>query len=76
MLCGDDLEVQYHQIKDKDFLHQNAENDFIKCKETGVEYHPGVTKAVYDFFNCEVSNYNGFWVMRKVDGSWKRVDLH
>ena len=75
LLCGDDLEIQYHQIKDKKLLHQDKNAVFIRCEETGTDYHPGVTHAVYDFFNCEVSNYNGFWIMRKVDGSWERVDL-
>tara|TARA_B100000686_G_C16747964_1_gene950670 strand:- start:945 stop:1403 length:459 start_codon:yes stop_codon:yes gene_type:complete len=75
LLCGDDLELQYHQIEDKDLLNQNKYKEFIKCEKTGAEYHPGVTIAVKDYFDGEVSNFNGFWAMRKKNAAWVQVDI-
>jgi len=73
IICGDDLELQVHQC-DPGFLCANKEIDFVADAD-GVEFHPGVTLAVAEFFG-EVSVFNGFWAMSKnTDGSYGPVDF-
>ena len=73
IMCGDDLELQAHQC-DMDFLRANKGADYIAGAD-GVEFHPGVTLAVHEFFG-EVSAFDGFWAMRKrVSGTYERVDF-
>ena len=64
-LCGDDLERQYHEV-DPDFCEQHLTDDFVfEPKKALAHFHPGVTKAVGEFFTDPVSAYEGFWVMQK-----------
>lgn len=74
IICGDDLELQRHQV-DKAWAEKNKELNFAldPVQETG--YHPGVTLAVWDYFKAEVSSYNGFWLMRKKNGAWENIAL-
>jgi predicted O-methyltransferase YrrM len=74
ILCGDDLELQSHEI-DIEFAEANMEVDMILDPKTGKEYHPGVSLAVRDFFKGPVSSSKGFWAMRKTRNGWKTVDL-
>ena len=64
IICGDDLNLQAHEV---DFEHasMNKEDNMILDKKTGKEFHPGVSLAISEFFGSRVSNYNGFWAMRK-----------
>jgi len=73
-LCGDDLELQYHQV-DKASIEPVKNLNFATdpVQETG--YHPGVTLGLWKFFGTEVSAYNGFWLMRKAGSSWEKVQL-
>jgi hypothetical protein len=73
-LCGDDLELQLHEVEEKSAL-ENKENDFILDKKTGKLFHPGVACAVADFFSGRVTSYSGFWIMQKTSSGWKDVIL-
>lgn len=74
-LCGDDLEAQLHEV-DAAAAHANAGRHSLSDPKTGQLYHPGVTLAVAEFFGGPVSNYGGFWIMRRnEDGSYRQVDL-
>ena len=73
-LCGDDLEMQLHEVDAKATL-ENRENDFILDKRTGKLFHPGVACAVDDFFSGRVTSYSGFWIMQKTNSGWKGVVL-
>ena len=66
IVCGDDLEMQ------KPELEQSIDLDKIRITEddTPKEYmtinaHLGVTMAVWDIFQKEVINHNGFWEVRR-----------
>lgn len=74
ILCGDDLELQSHEV-DIEFAEANKEIDMTLDPKTGKEYHPGVSLAVSDFFKGPVSSRKGFWAMRKTSKGWETVDL-
>jgi len=75
ILCGDDLEVQWPSV-DKAFCSSRISCDLIIDPRTKQFVHPGVSKAVWDFFGTRVSAWNGFWAMRKRnDGGWEEVAL-
>jgi cephalosporin hydroxylase len=76
ILCGDDLEVQWPSL-DQEFCGSRIACDLIVDPRTKQFVHPGVSKAVWDFFGKRVSDWNGFWAMRKrTDGSWEEVALN
>lgn len=79
ILCGDDLELQVHEL-DKSGVESYRDNDSATDQKTKIAYHPGVTLAVAEFFGKPVSAWKGFWAMRKVSGSdasvgvkWEKV---
>lgn len=77
ILCGDDLELQIDQI-DIENAKANQEKDCIVDPKSGGHFHPGVTLAVAKFFGGGseiVSNYSGFWAMRKSGQTWEKVNL-
>ncbi|HEX4997338.1 MAG TPA: class I SAM-dependent methyltransferase [Terriglobia bacterium] len=75
VLCGDDLEAQWPDL-DRDYCESRVMRDLVVDPKSGEFVHPGVSKAVWDFFGAKVSSWNGFWAMRKtVDGSWAPVTL-
>jgi predicted O-methyltransferase YrrM len=73
ILCGDDLELQLSQI-DQNHAELNKHKDYILDPRTKVNFHPGVSLSVGEFFG-EVSVWEGFWAMRKRGRGWERVDL-
>lgn len=74
ILCGDDLELQCPNI-DIGNAEKNKYHDFIMDPQTQEYFHPGVSLAVYEFFGQEISVYHGFWVMRKIENKWGKVNL-
>jgi len=75
ILCGDDLELQISEAGSVEAAEDaTSDQDFIKSKLCGVNYHPGVTCAVGETFE-EVSMWEGFWAMRKTATGWVKVDL-
>lgn len=72
VLCGDDLELQFLDV-DQDTCKRNTKSDFVRDSKTGEHYHPGVALAVWDFFKTRVSEYHGFWLMRKTGCGWEQV---
>jgi len=72
-LCGDDLELQLHEI-DADYARAHRDDHVCMDPKTKQPYHVGVALAVQEFFG-EVSNYSGFFVMRRTDSSFEKVDL-
>ncbi len=74
ILCGDDLEMQYDDV-DQDFLEKNISQDYILDPKTQKKYHPGVTKAVYEFFKRKVSTNKNFWAVQKKGNTWVDVDF-
>lgn len=72
VVCGDDLDLQYHEV-DQNHTRENKERNMSIDPKTNKEYHPGVCLAVYEFFNQEVSANNGFWMMRKHGNSWQKI---
>ena len=71
ILCGDDLERQLGDFDQAEAL-ANRRVDFMG--EPG--YHPGVSLAVGEFFGRRISNYIGFWVVRKSGGTYEDVSLN
>ncbi|MBX7144839.1 MAG: class I SAM-dependent methyltransferase [Oligoflexia bacterium] len=75
ILCGDDLELQLG-MADQAHNRENCNKDFIEDPKTKAWYHPGVARAVGEFFGqTSVSVWEGFWAMRRVGDSWKPVEL-
>jgi predicted O-methyltransferase YrrM len=74
ILCGDDLELQYDQV-DQKTCKSNLTIDLIEDPRTRKLYHPGVTLAAWEFFLGSVSDYEGYWLMKKSDGKWKEAIL-
>lgn len=73
IICGDDLELQHHQI---DTVHgwEHRQKDYILDPLSNRWYHPGVTFAVFERFG-KVSERDGFWAVRNTSEGWKDVDL-
>ncbi len=72
LLCGDDLELQMHEI-DVPYARAAGDKDFICDPKLEKWFHPGVALAVGEFFGKKVSEKCGFWAMRKVGGQWVDV---
>jgi predicted O-methyltransferase YrrM len=75
VVCGDDLELQFHEVDEA----RNADDikekrDTILDPGRRVDYHPGVTRAVFEAFG-RVSAWEGFWCMRYSGGWWHPIDL-
>ena len=75
ILCGDDLDLQRHEI-DIDYAETNKEINLVIDPKTKKEFHPGVCIAVYNFFKKPVSACNGFWGMRKTINGWQTIDIN
>lgn len=73
LLCGDDLELQYHEV-DQEQLLNNRNKDVVVDKNTSKNYHPGVTLAVWDFFEKEIPSINGFWFIEKNYNQWSNMN--
>jgi hypothetical protein len=74
VICGDDLVYQWHEFK-PGFVDSVIQHDLARDPEKPLEFHPGVTKAVYEFFNGPVTLHAGFFAMQKVDANWRPVDF-
>jgi|TARA_B100000959_G_C14866623_1_gene576534 predicted O-methyltransferase YrrM len=73
IICGDDLELQAHQVDASIAINRPYLDKFIdEVSET--VFHPGVTLAVGNKFG-PVSSWYGFWAMQKNDGRWEKVSL-
>lgn len=77
IICGDDLELQLPQVDIEQMAQAVKSNqDFICCKNTNSQYHPGVTKAVADAFSFDVSASAGFWYVEVQDANkHSNIDL-
>lgn len=69
LFSGDDLEIQ---MKDcPDHLSQDVDDrDYILLPLSKRRFHPGVTKAVGEYFGRPISCYGGFWVVQKNSHEW------
>lgn len=74
LLCGDDLELQFEEL-DEAMLRTESERDWTTDPKSKQGFHPGVTLAVWEFFQQRVSSWDGLWAMRKVGSAWERVEL-
>lgn len=75
VLCGDDLELQKHEIDVKNAERSKDKDDCILDERTNTYFHPGVTLAIGDFFGEEIPSFEGFWGMRKTTSGWQKVEL-
>lgn len=73
ILCGDDLNLQLHQI-DPEHARKHADQDLCVDPASGRNYHPGVTLAVGEILG-PVSMWGGFWAMQRSAGSWTPLSL-
>jgi len=73
IICGDDLEIQAADV-DREVAIESPNIDFMPLPGTKMSFHPGVTLAVGETFG-RVSNFEGFWAMRKTPSGWQPVTL-
>ncbi len=73
IICGDDLNLQYHEI-DVDNAKKNHDKDFITDPKTTKNFHPGVTLAVHEIFGI-VNSWGGFWAIQKKGKNWQNISL-
>ncbi|WP_373002794.1 class I SAM-dependent methyltransferase [Sulfurimonas sp.] len=74
ILCGDDLELQYSEVN-TELLLKSKNMDVIVDPNKKINYHPGVTLAVYEEFRHDISSFKGFWAVQLVDGKWENISL-
>lgn len=72
IICGDDLELQAECLATVD-LEMLGNVDVAIEPTSHQRFHPGVTRAIWEFFHQEVSCWEGLWAMRKQDTSWERL---
>ncbi len=75
ILCGDDLSLQADEV-DVNALEEaiNSKQQFAQDSKTGLNFHPGVTGAVWKTLG-KVSKYGATWYMQKSHSNWKPIDL-
>jgi len=73
IICGDDLELPASDC-DLSILETLPAIDLYYDEELDKHYHPGVSKAVGDYFG-EVSSWYGYWAMQKSETGWGKVSL-
>ena len=78
-ICGDDLELQAHEIDSKrlreTYTSETSDEwkrDYVVDDATGIGFHPGVTLAVAECFEG-VSAWEGFWVVQKQGKRWESL---
>jgi predicted O-methyltransferase YrrM len=69
-LCGDDLNVQLHEL-DEATVRDKLQEDCYVDPATNAFYHPGVTLAVGERFG-PVFEVAGFWGMRRAGAQFER----
>jgi predicted O-methyltransferase YrrM len=75
IICGDDLEIQMDRINKDDLMADVAHGfDYTQDKTSGINYHPGVTRAVGETFGI-VGEWHGFWAVRKEKERWSIPDI-
>jgi len=74
IVCGDDFDINVLEI-DRDYAEENKEVNVVIDPKTKRAYHPGVCLAVSEFFGTDISNYCGFWAMRRTGNQWQKVTL-
>ena len=75
VICGDDLEVQMGEGADGVAAAAVTRREaWAAHPESGLGFHPGVTRAVFESFG-RVSAWGGFWAMAEKDGGWISVSL-
>ncbi len=67
LLCGDDLENQFDDMPEGVLYAEDLEY-------TGV-FHPGVTRAVWEFFGRRIPCKQGVWGVRKAESGWEDIEL-
>jgi hypothetical protein len=75
IICGDDLEVQYQDLAGGGNIEILNNVDVWTEPDSRKRFHPGVTLAVWKYFKCEVSCWDGFWAMKKNGDAWERILL-
>jgi len=73
IMCGDDLELQLSQV-DAQNVERFKNRDFVEDPRSKIWHHPGVTKAVGEFFG-EVDCWAGLWAAERTTTGWGRVEL-
>lgn len=72
IICGDDLEMNPNNI-DLGKINASKEDDWYEDKNVG--FHYGIMLAIKEFFK-DVSIFNGFWVVRKLNNGWEKIKLN
>lgn len=75
IVCGDDLELQLHQIAPDEHANLIAmRRDCVFAPSANSDYHPGVTAAVAEKFGV-VNVWDGFWAVQADGAKCTAVDL-
>jgi predicted O-methyltransferase YrrM len=74
VLCGDDLQLQYHELQDHAHHQQMISEGQSDAHDAGRSYHPGVTQAIVEVFG-QVSTADRLWAMQKRNGAWHQIEF-
>jgi predicted O-methyltransferase YrrM len=70
IICGDDLELQHHEVDATDHATAVASGvDYTCAQRAQQNYHPGVTEGVAEAFGL-VANHEGFWAVERDGANW------
>ncbi|MBH52100.1 MAG: hypothetical protein CL785_02975 [Chloroflexi bacterium] len=73
ILCGDDLDLQYHEINQSEAM-AFKNTDVIIDLTLNKPYHPGVTVAINEFFGGPIPSMGAkFYAMRKHFNAWEPI---
>ena len=73
ILCGDDLDLQYHEVNQAEAM-AFRNTDVIIDPKLNKPYHPGVTIAMNQFFGVPIPSIGSkFFAMRKNSNSWEPI---
>jgi len=74
IMCGPALERQLADV-DPEYVKARFHTDLAVDPSTGRVFHPGVTYAVGEFFGRRISQYGGYWVVRRNGAKFEDVVL-
>ena len=68
ILCGDDFEKFLYEVDEKR-TWEHQETDWLHDEQ----YHPGITLAIHEVLNDQISSAGSLWMTRRTENGWVKV---